>query len=240
LWGTHDVIALSPLRLPGHEALLGAAGLDVGLDHGPTKARQLEAGLAIAELLGVRNLLSVHPLNHPRLIERGAVQLTEGTVRVVEATGALPRAFVVPCVAWAKDEEAALATLLAVDPAQVAVLLGDGEDRCDEALGPRGGGATITRYSPDQVELSAQGPGVLVLTDAHYPGWVAELNGAPTPIHRAELSLRGVLLPPGAHTLTFSYRPAWAWTLALGVGAWICLGLGALLRVFRTMTFMSR
>ncbi|MCK6516105.1 hypothetical protein L6R46_13750 [Myxococcota bacterium] len=239
-WGTHDVIALSPLRLPGHEALLGAAGLDVGLDHGPMKARQLEAGLPIAELLGVQNLLTTHTLSHPRLIERGAVELAEGTVRVVEATGALPRAFVAPCVSWAKDEDAALATLLAVDPAQVAVLLGQGEARCEEAASPRGGGATITRYTPDEVELRAQGPGVLVLTDAHYPGWEAALDGVPTTIHRADLSLRGVVLPPGAHTLTFRYRPAWAWTLGLGLGAWGFLGLAVLLRVSRRVTSMSR
>ncbi|MEY3209698.1 MAG: hypothetical protein RIT28_179 [Pseudomonadota bacterium] len=240
VWGTHDVIALSPLRLPGHEALLGAAGLDVGLDHGPEKARQLEAGLAIAELLGARNLLTTHTLRHPRLIERGAVALEEGTVRVFEATGALPRAFVAPCVSWAKDEDAALATLKAVDPAQVAVLLGEGDDRCDEATSPRGGGATITRYTPDEVTLTAQGPGVLVLTDTHYPGWVVALDGAPTPLHRADLSLRGVLLPPGDHSVTFSYRPAWAWTLGLGAGAWIGLGVAAVVGLSRRMTWMSR
>ena len=240
LWGTHDVIALSPLRLPGHEALLSAAGLDVGLDHGPMKARQLESGLSIAELLGVRGLLTTHSLTHPRLVERGAVALAEGTVRVYEATGALPRAFVAPCVAWAPDEEAALAKLKAVDPAEVAVLLGEGDAGCEAARGPRGGGATITRYDADQLTVSAQGPGVLVLTDTHYPGWVAEVDGAPATTHRADLSLRGVVLPPGAHTVTFSYRPAWAWTLGLGLGAWLCIGLAALRQVSRAVTQMSR
>ena len=240
LWGTHDVITLSPLRLPGHEALLGAAGLDVGLDHGPQKARQLEAGLPIAELLGVRNLLTTHALNHPRVIERGAVTLDEGTVRVFEATGALPRAFVTPCVAWAEGEDAALATLRAVDPAQVAVLLGVGEDRCDEARSPRGGGATIAQYTPDHVELTAQGPGVLVLTDAHYPGWVAELDDTPTTIHRADLSLRGVMLPPGDHKVTFRYRPSWAWTLVPSAAVWLALGLGVLVSLSRAVTSMSR
>jgi hypothetical protein len=75
-----------------------------------------------------------------------------------------------------------------------------------------------------------------VLTDTHYPGWVVTLDGAPTTLHRADLSLRGVSLPPGAHTVTFSYRPAWAWTLGLGAGAWLCLGLGVLVTVSRRVT----
>jgi hypothetical protein len=68
--------------------------------------------------------------------------------------------------------------------------------------------ARVTRYLSDRVELdvSAARTGLLVLADAFYPGWQATLDGEPVPILRANRAMRGILLPPGTHTVTFQYR----------------------------------
>jgi uncharacterized membrane protein YfhO len=47
-----------------------------------------------------------------------------------------------------------------------------------------------------------------VLTDVHYPGWTAAIDGQPATIHRTNFAFRGVCVPGGRHTVTFEYRPA--------------------------------
>jgi len=75
--------------------------------------------------------------------------------------------------------------------------------------------ARIERDAREQLVVRARAPrgGYLVLADTYYPGWHAEIDGAPTPIARANLSLRAVPLPPGEHRVVFRYQPSW---LALG------------------------
>ena len=47
----------------------------------------------------------------------------------------------------------------------------------------------------------------LVLSDSYYPGWEAEVDGVPVPIHRANMAFRAVVVPEGKHTVEFRYRP---------------------------------
>jgi hypothetical protein len=74
-----------------------------------------------------------------------------------------------------------------------------------EGLGEVG----FVRYEPEHVELSveARAPAVLVLNDAYYGGWSATVDGQPAPILPANVAVRGVLVPAGAHQVTFTYRP---------------------------------
>lgn len=76
--------------------------------------------------------------------------------------------------------------------------------------------ATITTDRATQVVIDATSPqgGLLVLADTYYPGWRATVDGAPTPILRVNQMHRGVLVPPGAHTVTFRYQP---WTVRWGI-----------------------
>jgi uncharacterized membrane protein YfhO len=47
-----------------------------------------------------------------------------------------------------------------------------------------------------------------VLTDLHYPGWKATVDGERADMHRVNYLLRGTTLPAGRHRVEFRYEPA--------------------------------
>jgi hypothetical protein len=57
------------------------------------------------------------------------------------------------------------------------------------------------------VEARAAGPALLVVNDAFWPGWEAEIDGAPAPILPADALVRAVPFPAGRHRLVMRYDP---------------------------------
>ena len=53
------------------------------------------------------------------------------------------------------------------------------------------------------VTVSTRGGGFLVLSESHYPGWRARIDGNLTRMRRADVALQGVVVPPGDHTVEF-------------------------------------
>ncbi len=129
-----------------------------------------------------------------------------GDVKIYENQDAQPRAFVVSDWQWQPDTAAAVTAMSApgFDPRQTAVLVGDG-------LAPTttgGGSAAIVAYAPERVVVRADGDGgLLLLTDAHYPGWEATLDGAPATLYVADGLFRGLFVPAGEHEVVFTFRP---------------------------------
>jgi len=119
-----------------------------------------------------------------------------------------------------------------VDPTQPlrrTALLAEGEPL--ESPGCEGSTARVTQAGLSRVEvvLEACGPGYLVLSDSHYPGWEATLDGAPVPVWRANAVMRAGRGPAGAHLVRFDYRP-----LIFPLGALLsALALGALALALR-------
>jgi hypothetical protein len=75
---------------------------------------------------------------------------------------------------------------------------------------PAGGGAAqITRYEPNRIELTTKSdaPSILVLSENHYPGWRAYVDGRFVETLRVDYNLRGAMLPAGEHSVQFVYRP---------------------------------
>lgn len=73
-------------------------------------------------------------------------------------------------------------------------------------------------WSPNRVEVQTRelpGPRLLVLSETVYPGWQVRVDGRPATIQPVAGLLRGVVLGPGAHQVTFRFRPA---SVYLGVG----------------------
>jgi hypothetical protein len=69
--------------------------------------------------------------------------------------------------------------------------------------------ARLSEDRPEELvaELTTANPGLLVVTDLHYPGWVAEEGSRRLPILRADGWFRAVALPAGTHRVVFHYRP---------------------------------
>jgi hypothetical protein len=69
--------------------------------------------------------------------------------------------------------------------------------------------AEIVAHVPERVEIAVDAPrdGLLVLTDAWYPGWRATRDGQDAPILRANGLFRAVVVPAGRSRVIFEYRP---------------------------------
>jgi uncharacterized membrane protein YfhO len=92
---------------------------------------------------------------------------------------------------------------------------------------------TITSYSAHEVtaQVHIAQDGLLVLSEVFYPGWRAEVDGEARPILATDMTLRGVYLDAGDHTVVFTYRPPVffiglgfsLFTVAAAVITWIVL-----------------
>ncbi|HJZ82250.1 MAG TPA: YfhO family protein, partial [Pyrinomonadaceae bacterium] len=67
----------------------------------------------------------------------------------------------------------------------------------------------ITSYEPNRVAVKTKSsePAILVLSENHYPGWRAYVDGRLVDTLRVDYNLRGVALPAGEHNVEFVYRP---------------------------------
>ena len=132
--------------------------------------------------------------------------------RVYRNDNALPRVFLVDRQRAVTDDDAALAATTApgFDPRKLAIT----EKPLDGiAAGPGGrsaGTARLTSYGDERAvaRVEADRSALLVLTDTWFPGWKARVDGRSAPIERVDYLLRGVRVPPGSHTVEFSYEPA--------------------------------
>jgi hypothetical protein len=174
---------------------------------------------------GTSRILSIDP----------AYQLVHsGDVKVYQNLAVLPRAFIVHQALIAAGESHALELLRdpGFDPSKTVLLeqgpataISGGQSRVD-----------IVDHRPELVELrtTLDRPGYLVLTDTHYPGWTALVNGISTPIQRANLYFRALPLQAGEHKVTFVYQPS---NVRLGLGlalaAWLVWLLGLAASVIR-------
>jgi hypothetical protein len=177
---------------------------------------------------GVTHVLSRYPGEDPRLtlIDRqpdSYVYRVEGTarVRVVRAARRMPT----DAVAADRLREPTF------DP-DAEILLQDAPDSIRPIVNDTGNGssegtrgrAAITHEDTRQLVIDAVTPedGFLLVADMYYPGWRAEVDGVATPIYRANVSVRGIALPKGQHTVRFTYEPSsffrglWITSIALG------------------------
>ena len=146
----------------------------------------------------------------------------DGAVTVYEVPSVLPRAFVAGAVETRADTADAVAGLAAADLARLRgtafVVAGPQADRL--AGGPPAGApsepagdATISSYTPDRVvvDVRADRPGVLVLTDVMAPGWVAERDGSAIPIATVDATFRGVPVDGSTRQVVFRYAPGFTY-----------------------------
>lgn len=121
------------------------------------------------------------------------------------------RAYLVPLAVEAESLDDALRLVLQsdFDPFQQVII--EGDVRPDQILSAIE--LETIRIAPNtgpnrvSIDVSSTSGGWLILADAWYPGWQADIDGVPTPIYPANLAFRAVWLPPGQHSVTFNYAP---------------------------------
>jgi hypothetical protein len=177
------------------------------------RADDTEASIRSLNLLSVTDFM-VSP-GEPPLRRPGLRVAYRGPDAVVYRNeDALPRVFVVGRQRTVGSEREALvaATAPGFDGRRVAVterkLPGLPQDDGGET--PAAGSARLVSYEPERVvaRSSASRAGLLVLTDLHYPGWKATVDGRDVPIERVNYLLRGVPVSAGTHEVEFRYQPA--------------------------------
>jgi hypothetical protein len=88
----------------------------------------------------------------------------------------------------------------------------------DEAPSGDGNPAEISRWTPNHVDVRANGPGLLVLSEIAYPGWRVFVDGNSEDMEVAEGLLRAVRLDQGVHKVEFIYRPV---SVYMGLALWV-------------------
>ena len=181
--------------------------------------------------------------------DRGRFRLAHsGDVKIYENLGALPRAFVVYDVLRVASDEEALNAMRSpsFDPAETLVL-SDADGVTSSGAGSNAvagvsqwsaASARVTSGTPERIEIDlvAEAPGYLLLTDAWYPGWTATIDDEPVPVRRADLLFRTVPVTAGHHRAIFTFRPT---TLRVGAAASLA-GLVALIIVASVALFCPK
>jgi hypothetical protein len=206
--GLENTLGYNPLRL-GHYARATGAGDHVGLpDQKNFSALFPSYRSPLADLLGLRYIASSVPIgNIDKALGANDLQLIARTKDgyVYENTRALPR------VMFATQSlQANFDTLM--DTGQwpevdfnTQVVLQTPPDTQQRAPGR----VRITTYNNTSVTIDVDSPdgGWVVLNDIWQPWWFASLDGADTPLLRANAVFRAVAVPPGQHRVTFAFEP---------------------------------
>ena len=89
-------------------------------------------------------------------------------------------------------------------------------------------GATIRSFAPERIVVESHStvPGLLVLAEPWYPGWVASIDGQEAPCVPANAWMRAFPVPPGRHQVTFRFRSRLlGWGAALSASTLLALVL---------------
>lgn len=92
----------------------------------------------------------------------------------------------------------------------------------------------IVHYDAQRVVIETElaRPGLVVFSDAWYPGWRAVVtsadgSGSDTQIYRTNRVLRGIWLPDGTHTIEYRFKPrSFYWGALISGCGWLALAFG--------------
>lgn len=163
------------------------------------------------------NLLNVKYMSAPQQLFQGIQPVFQGTMQteqgamptlVYENPTVLPRAFFVDSV----KKEAPLSILHHLrdgdfNPRSLAYI----EEDLPKAIEPAGPNAKaiLTGFENHKVTIKTDNPGhnFLHVSEVFLPiGWKCTIDGKEAKIHKTNYALRGVIVPPGKHTVEFIYH----------------------------------
>lgn len=150
--------------------------------------------------------------------------------RIYRVMNPLPRFYLANRIRSVRDEAEALAVVKdpGFDPTKETIVEGLRLTAAD--TGNARGSVKIVSYENNGVvlEVKSQRAGLLVTSEALYPGWVATVNGRKVPIVPTNVAFRGIPVGPGEQRVVMEYRP-------YGLIVWGLLSSVAVLFTFALM-----
>ncbi len=152
------------------------------------------------DLLGVKYILSLDPI----INDKFRLVASEGATKIYENTKVYPRAFLVKDVTPATSVQQDVEETYALQDKLLSTAVVEHHVVASYASGS----AMIQQYSSEQivVRTHTETNGFLVLTDQYYPSWHAYVDGKEEMIYAVDVTLRGVEVPKGDHTVVFKDR----------------------------------
>ena len=206
----------NPLRLGSYDRLVSPGETTHIVDQRLFPASFSGYDCALARELGLEYVVLGRPIEEvPHLARRpvAEVLLAGPKVWIYRLHGAEPRVKFISRIVVADTDAQIRAGEYDVDPASETAMV-DGEIKLPHYYWPTDGEhvpsqARIVSWRPDRVrvEVESRYPGLLVLHEAYYPGWVARVDGRPTPIVRTNVLFRGVEVGDGHHVVEFHFEP---------------------------------
>jgi len=147
-----------------------------------------------------------------QIYPQGWTRVYSADIKIYENLDVMPRAFLVYDVQAFPDTwdgtEQALSAMREDDFNPRTTITINHNDILPALDGTGVGRVTITRYTDTQIEMTVETDkaGYVMLTDAYYAGWSAQVNGSDMPIYRADVMFRAVYVSAGTHTVLFDYR----------------------------------
>lgn len=141
------------------------------------------------------------------------LQLTPANYWLFRNEQAQSPAFFVGRAAVLKDQTDYLAALYSMDPYRCVLFreAPPGYTPDHHLTVEPGGSVKILHWEEEEVwlQVTADRPGYLIMTQSAYPGWKARINGKKTPILKAYGFLTALPIKPGTHQVRFTYREPW-------------------------------
>jgi uncharacterized membrane protein YfhO len=88
---------------------------------------------------------------------------------------------------------------------------------------------TARRVNDFELEVNAFAPSVLVVSQIHYPGWKAYVDGNSVPVKRANYAFPAIFISQGRHHVRFSFEP-WTFKAGLSVTVLTLILFGVMIR----------
>ena len=178
--------------------------------------------LPIAPMFGIRYFVFSNDIdpNHPDVEDPGRpafkrLAFTEG-LGLWEAEGVPGFAYLSDNIQIVPDEVAArewmpnvtwehtrsYTALVESPPDAIATI-----QRASDGSSP--GSVSVSEYTPGHIllDVDAQRPSLLVISESYYPGWHATLDNQPTEILHANYLSQGIVVPSGKHSVEMRYEP---------------------------------
>ena len=225
--GIQSIGGYSPAKLRIYQTLL-----DSCLYHGADPAFPLN--MNIVNMLNTRFVLAQGRLPDDKFT---LVNVDDAKkILIYSNPNAMPRAFFVKGVRCAQSQNEVFTMLnsASFDAGKTAVLEGVSTL---QVASPDSASAQVTEFKSRHITVKAytSAPALMVLSEVYYPaGWKARVDGTETDIYRTNSILRSVVVPAGAHEVTFDFDPplyragylitniAWAIVmLCIVIGLWM-------------------